>query len=101
MLGHYILISLFCLSLSDQKSYTVIHFTGYLKSWPTSKINISDSDDIEDNCNLSCLVAIGQLRTKSNQIATSSASISGLDVRPLEYMLRVTVDGKLSFIDQA
>lgn len=86
---------------SDQKSYTVIHFTGYLKSWPTSKINISDTDDLEDNCNLSCLVAIGQLQTSINQMSTSSASVSGLDVRPLEYMLRITVDGKLSFIDQA
>ena len=79
----------------------MIHFTGYLKSWPTSKINISDTDDLEDNCNLSCLVAIGQLRTSINQMSTSSASVSGLDVRPLEYMLRITVDGKLSFIDQA
>lgn len=79
----------------------MIHFTGYLKSWPTSKINISETDDLEDNCNLSCLVAIGQLRTNTNQTSTTSAPASGLDVRPLEYMLRISVDGKLSFIDQA
>ena len=79
----------------------MIHFTGYLKSWPTSKINISDNDDMDDNCNLSCLVAIGQLRTNLNQMSSSSATVSGLDVRPLEYVLRITLEGKLSFIDQA
>ena len=89
----------------------MIHFTGYLKSWPTSKINISSEDDIEDNCNfLSCLVAIGQTRTSVNQNNQTSCSgattpvsnIScGLDLRPMEYMFRISLDGKLTFIDQA
>ncbi|XP_052238914.1 aryl hydrocarbon receptor nuclear translocator-like protein 1 isoform X2 [Dreissena polymorpha] len=53
---------------SDQKSYIVIHFTGYLKSWPTSKINITGDDDYDDSSNiLSCLVAVGQIRTSFNQ----------------------------------
>ena len=56
---------------------------------------------MDDNCNLSCLVAIGQLRTNLNQMSSSSATVSGLDVRPLEYVLRITLEGKLSFIDQA
>lgn len=96
---------------SDQKSYTVIHFTGYLKSWPTSKINISSEDDLEDNSNfLSCLVAIGQTRTSVNQnsqtpLAGTSTPVSniacGLDLRPMEYMFRISLDGKLTFIDQA
>ncbi|KAL4225581.1 hypothetical protein ACF0H5_016269 [Mactra antiquata] len=104
---------------TDQKAYTVIHFTGYLKSWPTSKINISSEDDIDDSCNfLSCLVAVGQTRTSFNQnsahhsmslcAGTSSGNINnlsscgaGFDLRPMEYMFRISLDGKLTFIDQA
>lgn len=90
----------------------MIHFTGYLKSWPTSKINISSEDDLEDNSNLlSCLVAIGQVRTLLNHNNTSSVMVDrtgapgtlscGPDFRPMEYMFRISLDGKLTFIDQA
>ena len=87
--------------LSEPKSYTVIHFTGYLKSWPTSKININSEDDQEDNCNLSCLVAVGQIRTSLNQNTSSHSLADGPELRPMEYMFRISSDGKFSFIDQA
>jgi len=98
-------------SFSDQKSYTVIHFTGYLKSWPVSKINIGSEDDLEDNTNLlSCLVAIGQVRTSFNHNSSSAGNLDrtstggslscGPDFRPMEYMFRISLDGKLTFIDQ-
>nr|WDV40242.1 brain and muscle ARNT-like protein [Sinonovacula constricta] len=94
---------------SDQKSYTVIHFTGYLKSWPTSKINISSEDDLDDSSNfLSCLVAVGRIRTSMNHNSSTCVSTPCMSnslsqtpqLRPVEYMFRITLDGKLSFIDQ-
>ncbi|XP_052799509.1 protein cycle-like isoform X2 [Mya arenaria] len=94
---------------TDQKSYTVIHFNGYLKSWPTSKINITSEDDLEDSSNfLSCLVAVGQIRTSISQTGSAfSACGAGSSLsctpntRPVEYMFRISLDGKLTFIDQA
>lgn len=39
------------------KKYSVIHFTGYLKSWaPTKDPLEEDSESDSDSCNLSCLV---------------------------------------------
>uniref|UniRef100_A0A8D0FST9 Aryl hydrocarbon receptor nuclear translocator like n=1 Tax=Strix occidentalis caurina TaxID=311401 RepID=A0A8D0FST9_STROC len=47
---------------ADRKSFCTIHSTGYLKSWPPTKMGL-DEDNEPDNegCNLSCLVAIGRL----------------------------------------
>ncbi|KAK3598771.1 hypothetical protein CHS0354_015570 [Potamilus streckersoni] len=83
----------------DRKSYVLIHCTGYLKSWPTSKLNNSDQEDSEDNCNLSCLVAVGQIRQQDGH----ESGISGVDnehSQPLEFVSRHTIDGKFTFIDQ-
>lgn len=39
------------------KKYSVIHFTGYLKSWaPTKDPLEEDSGSDSESCNLSCLV---------------------------------------------
>ena len=56
-------------------------------------------------------MAVGQTRTPVNQNSsqTSSAGAAtplssvncGLDLRQMEYMFRISVDGKLTFIDQA
>ena len=41
----------------SDKKYSVIHFTGYLKSWaPTKDPLEEDSEGDSDSCNLSCLV---------------------------------------------
>ena len=45
---------------TDRKNYSVIHCTGYLKSWPPAKVGLVEDGEMEsDSCNLSCLVAIG------------------------------------------
>ncbi|KAL3842167.1 hypothetical protein ACJMK2_020210 [Sinanodonta woodiana] len=83
----------------ERKSYVLIHCTGYLKSWPTSKLNNSDQEDSEDNCNLSCLVAVGQIRQQDAH-ESGTSDTDNKHSQPLEFVSRHTIDGKFTFIDQ-
>ncbi|KAK3101699.1 hypothetical protein FSP39_005636 [Pinctada imbricata] len=85
---------------SDRKNYTVIHCTGYLKSWPSSKMDLREQEESDDNCNLSCLVAVGQIKTPFDPKSVELEGVN-VDVRPVEYISRHSVDGKFTYIDQA
>eukprot|EP00062_Callorhinchus_milii_P003922 gi/632941702/ref/XP_007886006.1/ PREDICTED: aryl hydrocarbon receptor nuclear translocator-like protein 1 isoform X2 [Callorhinchus milii] len=82
---------------ADRKSFCTIHSTGYLKSWPPTKMGL-DEDNEPDNegCNLSCLVAIGRLHPH-----IVPQPISGeIRVKSTEYVSRHAIDGKFVFVDQ-
>ncbi|XP_071618415.1 basic helix-loop-helix ARNT-like protein 1 isoform X1 [Heliangelus exortis] len=82
---------------ADRKSFCTIHSTGYLKSWPPTKMGL-DEDNEPDNegCNLSCLVAIGRLHPH-----VVPQPINGeIRVKPTEYVSRHAIDGKFVFVDQ-
>lgn len=83
---------------SDRKSFTVIHCTGYLKSWPSSSLDMKEQDESEDNCDLSCLVAVGQIKTSCDKNIIDRDS--NINVRPIEYVSRMSIDGKFTFVDQ-
>ncbi|XP_076471328.1 protein cycle-like [Babylonia areolata] len=111
---------------SESKNFRVIHCTGYLKSWSTAKIGLDEQDqeaDGDTSCssNLSCLVAVGRVQrsafpstpfssSPSSPSPHSAASSSShpqerlqrrhIKVRPLEYMSRLTIDGKFSYVDE-
>ncbi|XP_030650220.1 basic helix-loop-helix ARNT like 1b [Chanos chanos] len=82
---------------ADRKSFCTIHSTGYLKSWPPTKMGL-DEDNEPDNegCNLSCLVAIGRLHP---HIVPQPMS-GDIRVKPTEYVSRHAIDGKFVFVDQ-
>lgn len=82
---------------ADRKSFCTIHSSGYLKSWPPTKMGL-DEDNEADNegCNLSCLVAIGRLHP---HIAPQPVS-SDIRVKSTEYVSRHAIDGKFVFVDQ-
>ncbi|KAM9471023.1 basic helix-loop-helix ARNT like 1a isoform 3-T3 [Clarias gariepinus] len=82
---------------ADRKSFCTIHSTGYLKSWPPTKMGL-DEDNEPDNegCNLSCLVAIGRLHP---HIVLQPVN-GDIRVKPTEYVSRHTIDGKFVFVDQ-
>ncbi|XP_046773599.1 aryl hydrocarbon receptor nuclear translocator-like protein 1 isoform X3 [Gallus gallus] len=82
---------------ADRKSFCTIHSTGYLKSWPPTKMGL-DEDNEPDNegCNLSCLVAIGRLHPH-----VVPQPVNGeIRVKPTEYVSRHAIDGKFVFVDQ-
>uniref|UniRef100_A0A8C7REQ6 Basic helix-loop-helix ARNT like 1a n=1 Tax=Oncorhynchus mykiss TaxID=8022 RepID=A0A8C7REQ6_ONCMY len=86
---------------ADRKSFCTIHSTGYLKSWPPSKMGLDDDnepDNEPDNegCNLSCLVAIGRLHPH----IIPQPSHEDIRVKPTEYVSRHAIDGKFVFVDQ-
>lgn len=83
--------------VADRKSFCTIHSTGYLKSWPPTKMGL-DEDNEPDNegCNLSCLVAIGRLHPH-----VVPQPVNGeIRVKPTEYVSRHAIDGKFVFVDQ-
>uniref|UniRef100_A0A3Q3IQ46 Aryl hydrocarbon receptor nuclear translocator-like 1a n=1 Tax=Monopterus albus TaxID=43700 RepID=A0A3Q3IQ46_MONAL len=82
---------------TDRKSFCTIHSTGYLKSWPPTKMGL-DEDNESDNegCNLSCLVAIGRLHPH----IVPQPSLADIRVKPTEYVSRHAIDGKFVFVDQ-
>ncbi|ELK18040.1 Aryl hydrocarbon receptor nuclear translocator-like protein 1 [Pteropus alecto] len=82
---------------TDRKSFCTIHSTGYLKSWPPTKMGL-DEDNEPDNegCNLSCLVAIGRLHSH-----VVPQPVNGeIRVKSMEYVSRHAIDGKFVFVDQ-
>ncbi|MEQ2157932.1 hypothetical protein GOODEAATRI_006916 [Goodea atripinnis] len=83
---------------ADRKSFCTIHSTGYLKSWPPTKMGL-DEDNEPDNegCNLSCLVAIGRLHPH----IVPQPSPADIRVKPTEYVSRHAIDGKFVFVDQS
>ena len=63
-------------------------------------MDLREQDDSEENCNLSCLVAVGQIKTPFDPKSVDLDACN-VDVRPVEYISRHSVDGKFTYIDQA
>ncbi|XP_045544317.1 aryl hydrocarbon receptor nuclear translocator-like protein 1 isoform X3 [Salmo salar] len=82
---------------ADRKSFCTIHSTGYLKSWPPTKMGLDDDNEPDnEGCNLSCLVAIGRLHPH----IIPQPSHEDIRVKPTEYVSRHAIDGKFVFVDQ-
>ncbi|KAM8862047.1 basic helix-loop-helix ARNT like 1a isoform 2-T2 [Synchiropus picturatus] len=82
---------------ADRKSFCTIHSTGYLKSWPPTKMGLDEENEPDnEGCNLSCLVAIGRLHPH----IVPQPSLADIRVKPTEYVSRHAIDGKFVFVDQ-
>ncbi|CAB1313545.1 unnamed protein product, partial [Coregonus sp. 'balchen'] len=82
---------------ADRKSFCTIHSTGYLKSWPPTKMGLDDDNEPDnEGCNLNCLVAIGRLHPH----IVPQPSHEDIRVKPTEYVCRHAIDGKFVFVDQ-
>lgn len=80
--------------------YAVIQCTGYLKSWAPAKISMEEqeSENDSENCNLSCLVAVGRLQPTLDSLSLTSPY--KLKLRSIKFVSRHTIDGKFLFVDQ-
>uniref|UniRef100_A0A8C8FMV5 Aryl hydrocarbon receptor nuclear translocator-like protein 1 n=1 Tax=Oncorhynchus tshawytscha TaxID=74940 RepID=A0A8C8FMV5_ONCTS len=82
---------------ADRKSFCTIHSTGYLKSWPPTKMGLDDDNEPDnEGYNLSCLVAIGRLHPH----IVPQPMNNEIRVKPTEYVSRHAIDGKFVFVDQ-
>jgi len=79
---------------TDGNHYAVVHVTGYIKNWPPSGVQMNSSDD-DDGGSHCCLVAIGRLQVTS---APNCSDILGNSAN--EFISRITVEGKITFVDQ-
>ncbi|KAB7505923.1 Aryl hydrocarbon receptor nuclear translocator-like protein 1, partial [Armadillidium nasatum] len=87
----------------SDKKYSVIHFTGYLKSLSPSKDPMEEESDADtDSCNLSCLVAVGRVHQPLlASIPQDSTRLSRfLPAQPITFVSKHTIDGKFVFVDQ-
>lgn len=85
-------------SQSSDRRYCVIHCIGYLKSWISTKMTMTEETEPEsDTYNMSCLVAIG--RTLPN-LSVPTPYRPGIQVTPMSFTSRHTIDGKFLFVDQ-
>ncbi|KAH9373241.1 hypothetical protein HPB48_004986 [Haemaphysalis longicornis] len=86
-------------SHSFDRRYSVIHCTGYLKSWAPAKLSLPEDAAADDSegCNLSCLVAVGRVH---GDLASIPPTRNALDAEPLEFVSRHAVDGKFLFVDK-
>ncbi|GIY28338.1 aryl hydrocarbon receptor nuclear translocator-like protein 1 [Caerostris darwini] len=83
-------------SHSSDRKYCVIHCTGYLKSWAPANLTIDLENDVDSDCNLSCLVAIGQMQ----HCLPNPSPKDGVELRSMEFTSRHAMDGKFIFVDQ-
>jgi Na+/H+-translocating membrane pyrophosphatase len=60
-------------------------------------MDLNEQDETDD-CNLSCLVAVGRVKTGSLQNIIKD--YESIDVRPVKYLSRHSLDGKFTYIDQ-
>ena len=88
---------------SSAKKYTSIQCTGYLKSWPVTKMGQEPGTSIDlesrDEAGLSCLVAVGRPQPSCG-LAKADCLQRGQETSPgLEFSSRHAADGKFSFVD--
>lgn len=86
---------------SDRK-YSVIHCTGYLKSWAPAKIGLDEQEGEGEGeaCNLSCLVAVGRVLPTQVPPEPLRTLQHQPNLRPVQFISRHALDGKFLFIDQ-
>lgn len=85
--------------MNSDKKYIVVHCTGYLKSWASTKFTSDEQSETETDdysCNLACLVAVGRILPTLSQRNPSKYP----DLEKLEFTSRHAIDGKFLFVDQ-
>ncbi|XP_060809883.1 protein cycle isoform X6 [Amyelois transitella] len=90
---------------NHEKKYCVVQCTGYLKSWAPAEMceggGTPEGGEDGENCNLSCLVAVG--RALTDLVPQPPRPMPGPvapPTRSLQYVSRHATDGKFLFVDQ-
>lgn len=88
--------------LVSDRRYSVIHCTGYLKSWAPAKIGLEEQEGEGegDACNMSCLVAVGRVLPTKVPADPPRLHQHSPNIRTVQFISRHALDGKILFIDQ-
>jgi len=87
---------------SSDKKYLSIQCTGYLKSWPLTKVGLSNEIDLEadsETC-ISCLVAVGRILPSFQPTIEDCIERNMTTSNGVEFSSRLSIDGKFTFVDQ-
>jgi len=91
-------------SSSLEKKYLSIQCTGYLKSWPLTKVGLdqdfSDPDNQDADSCMSCLVAVGRLQPSFKTTIDDCLDKGQTTAPGVEFTSRHGTDGKFSYVDQ-
>jgi len=91
-------------SSSLEKKYLSIQCTGYLKSWPLTKVGLdqdfSDPDSQDGDSCMSCLVAVGRLQPSFKTTIDDCLDKGQTTAPGVEFTSRHGTDGKFSYVDQ-
>jgi len=91
-------------SSSLEKKYLSIQCTGYLKSWPLTKVGLdqdfSDPDSQDGDSCMSCLVAVGRLQPSFKTTIDDCLEKGQTTAPGVEFTSRHGTDGKFSYVDQ-
>ena len=78
---------------STEKKYVLIHCTGYLKSWPLTKVGLGQTSEGEqEDSAMCCLVAVGRLQPSYHDLTTNGQG--------MEFSTRHATDGNFTLVDQ-
>ena len=86
-----------------ERKYLSIQCTGYLKSWPVTKVGLqsdySDTESVDDG-SMSCLVAVARLQPSFNAAVEDCVERGQRTAHGVEFTSRHGTDGKFCYVDQ-
>jgi len=86
-----------------ERKYLSIQCTGYLKSWPVTKVGLqsdySDTESVDDG-SMSCLVAVARLQPSFNSAVEDCMERGQRTAHGVEFTSRHGTDGKFCYVDQ-
>ncbi|XP_062238708.1 basic helix-loop-helix ARNT-like protein 1 [Platichthys flesus] len=78
----------------DSYRYCTLHCTGYMRSWPSSQMDLEGEAE-KETLYLSCLAMVCRLHPH-----VSHHQPKDVPVKPTEFVTRCAIDGKFTFVDQ-
>ena len=87
---------------AQDKKYLSMHCTGYLKSWPLTKVGLEKDmpDPAESESCMSCLVAVGRLQPSFQLTIDDCVERGQAIANGVGFTSRHGTDGKFSYVDQ-
>merc|ERR1719285_900669 len=92
-------------SVNTDKKYLSIQCTGYLKSWPLTKVGLEPetshgAEEGDPESCMSCLVAVGKIQPSFQTTIEDCLERGDTTAHGVEFTSRHSTDGRFSYVDQ-